>query len=212
MAKIENDVITDLVYEKIKLMILDGAMHPGEKIIKKDLAVVLGVSQTPVNEAINRLVGEKLIEQKKRHGFFIKNFSYKDLEDLFDVRAGLEGISIRLCIEELPDEKLDELTHFFDGFSNTLSGKELKKYIKEDQNFHEKIISLSGNSIIIDFDRNFDFIMKSYQKGLIRPPEETLPEHKKIIQAIKKRDAHDAQELIIMHVLKSSDIIRGKRI
>ena len=84
--------------------------------------------------------------------------------------------------------------------------------MKADQAFHQKIIELSRNSIINNFNKNFDFIMKSYQKGLIRPPKETLPEHKAIVEAVSNRDPERAQQLIIEHHLKSRRVIKEKHL
>jgi len=212
MEKIRKDALSELVYEKIKLMILEGAFKPGAKINKKELAASLDVSLTPVNEAINRLCGEGLIEQRNRQGFFIKVFTYQDLKELFAVRAGLEGIAVRLCVETLPDEKLEELLHLFDGFSLPMDEREIKRYQKADQGFHERLIALSGNSVIIAFDRSFDFIMKSYQKGLIRPPEQTLSEHHAIVHAIRAREAQKAMELVMQHQLRTRDYIQVKHL
>ncbi len=212
MDKIRKDALSELVYEKIKQMILDEALLPGRKVAKGELAQALGVSQTPVNEAINRLAGEGLIEQRTRQGFFIRVFTYEDLRDLFAVRAGMEGIALRLSVEELPPDKLEELTHHFDGFSLPMNEETKRRYMKADQAFHEHIIALSANSFIISYDRSFDFIMKSYQKGLIREPEETVDEHREIIRAIRNRDGRGAQELIMQHHLKSRDFIRKRHL
>jgi len=212
MEKIKKDALSNLVYDKIKLMILDGALKPGQKINKKELTEQLSVSQTPVNEAIIKLTGEGLIEQYERKGFFIKIFTYKDLKEFFAIRAGMEGVALRLCVEEQPDDVLDKLTHFFDNFSLPLNETSYKRYIKADQAFHQKIIELSKNSIIINFNQNFDFIMKSYQKGLIRPPEESLPEHKAIVKAVRNRDPEQAQQLLIKHHLKSRKVIKDQHL
>jgi DNA-binding GntR family transcriptional regulator len=212
MEKIRKNALRELVYDKIKLMILDGALVPGQRISKKELAERLAVSQTPVNEAINRLTGEGLIEQRSREGSCIKSFTYHDLKELFAARAGLEGIAIRLCVEELPAAELEKILHSFDGFELPMNGKEVKRYLKADQQFHETIITLSGNSVIINFDRSFDFIMKSYQKGLIRPPEETLAEHRDILAALAARDAQRAQELLMRHLLRSREVIKEQHL
>ena len=212
MEKIKKNALRELVYEKIKLMILDGALIPGQKISKKELADHLTVSQTPVSEAINRLTGEGLIEQRDREGFYIKTFTYKDLKELFAARAGLEGIAIRLCVEQLSAPELKQILCIFDGFELPMSARELKRYMKADQLFHETIILLSGNSIIVNFDRSFDFIMKSYQKGLIRSPEETLAEHREILAAIGDRDAPRAQELLMRHLLRSREVIKEQHL
>ena len=212
MIKIKNDQLIDKVYKKIKQMILDGQLIPGQKINKVELANLLGVSITPINEVVSRLAGEKFIDKMNRKGYFIKKFTFNDLKEFFAVRAGLEGIAIRLCITLLSDEELNEFNHIFDKFYLPLDEKNYNSYIKADQEFHEKIIELCGNSIIIDFDKSFNFIMKSYQKGLIRPPEETLSEHLEIINAIKERNSQKAQALITSHHLKSREVLQSKHL
>jgi DNA-binding GntR family transcriptional regulator len=210
MDKIQKNALSELVYVRIKQMILDGALVPGDRLSKKDLATTMGVSQTPVNEAVIRLSGEGLLEPRGRGGIHVRVFTYQDLRDLFAVRAGLEGIALRLCIEQLPREQLDKLTHHFDGFTLPMNDAAKALYMKADQAFHEELISLSGNSFIIGYDRGFDFIMKSYQKGLIREPEETLVEHQEIIRAIRSRDAQLGQELLIRHHVRTRAFIEDK--
>jgi len=212
MAKIKNDRLVDLVYEKVKKMIFDGVLIPGEKINKIELANILGVSITPVNEVVNRLTGEKFIDKVNGSGYFVKKLTFEELKEFFAVRAGLEGIAIRLCINELSDKKLKEFNNFFNKFILPLDEEEGKYYLKTDQEFHEKIINLCGNSIIIDFNKNFNFIMKSYQKGLIRPPEETLTEHREIIKSILERNGQKAQGLIMSHHLKSREVLKTKHL
>jgi len=212
MVKIKNDHLVDLVYEKVKQMILDGALIPGEKINKVELANILRVSITPVNEVVNRLAGEKLIDKINGSGYFVKKLTFEDLKEFFAVRAGLEGIAIRLFVNTLSDKKLDAFNNIFNKFVLPLDEKENMSYLKADQEFHEKIIELCGNSIIIDFNKNFNFVMKSYQKGLIRPPEETLSEHLEIIKAIMERNGQKAQELITSHHLKSREVLKIKHL
>ena len=207
MKKPTKDALSAMVYDTIKTMISDGALKPGLKIRKKELSETLGVSQTPVIEALNRLAGEGLIEQRGREGQFVKEFTYEDTRDLFAVRAALEGISLRLCVENLPQERLERFIHLFDGFTLPMDQQTLDRYMKADQRFHEEILGLSGNSVIETFENSFDFIMKTYRKGLIRSPEETLDEHRRIIGAILERNPLEAQELVMRHDLKTRQYI-----
>jgi DNA-binding GntR family transcriptional regulator len=203
MNKLKKENLSELVYQQIKNMIINKDLTPGEKINKKELAHTIGVSPTPVNEALLKFVNEGLIEQRERQGFYLKAFTNSDMKDLFAVRAGLEGVALRLCIETGDLKIKPEVLNAFDGFKPPLSESDYKKYQKADRLFHETILLSSGNSIIIDFIRNFDFIIKCYQKGLLRSPEETLPEHQAIIKAIRAKDAEKAQSLIMGHHLKT---------
>ena len=205
MPRIDNKILSDHVYESIRDMILNGNLEPGSKINKNDLVERLEVSLTPINAAISRLVGEKLIEQRSRYGFFIKDFDCKELQDLYAVRAGLEGIAIRLCIENGCEEELEHLAGFFARFSLPMTDEEKRLYAKEDKKFHSTIVEYSANQMIRDMNMSYAYVIRSYQKGLIRTPEETLEEHHAIVQAIKDRDGFLAQEMIIQHHLRSKE-------
>ena len=200
---IENRILTDHVYERIRDMILNGELAPRSKINKNQLSEMLDVSLTPINSAISRLTGEQLIEQRNRFGFFVKAFTCKELKELFAVRAGLEGIALRMCIESGCEEHLQELAGYFSSYELPLTEEEKQRYEREDIQFHSKIIEYSENRMINDMNQSFAYIKRSYQKGLIRPPEETLEEHKRIVDAIRRRDGFEAQEMIIQHHLIS---------
>ena len=209
MSKIENKILTDLVYDKIKKMIDDGVLGPGTKVNKIELSETLGVSQTPINDALSRLAGEKFIDQKSRQGYFVRAFSNAELSALYEVRGGLEGIAVRLCAENASDEELKEVAACFEGFVLPFNEKTYNDYIHADKVFHENIVSRSGNVVLIELANTSGYLIKSNQKGLVRPPEETLPEHREIIRALLLRDGAKAHELIIAHHLKSRDVFKA---
>lgn len=197
--RISRDALGDLVYEQIVRMLLNKDLRPGEKIQKKELAELLGVSQTPVNEAVNRLIREGIIDQKERDGLHVRVFTNRDLMELFAVRAGLEGTALHLCMENPENPKFSRILGLFDDFETPVPESRYQEYQKKDQEFHGEILKISGNRVIQDFIRNFEFILKCYQKGLIRSPDETLPEHKAIVDAIRTGKTDLAQQLIMNH-------------
>jgi DNA-binding GntR family transcriptional regulator len=208
MPKIENQALFELVYERIKTMLDDGVLSPGEKINKKILAETLGVSQTPVNEALSKLAGEKFLEQRSRQGFFIRQYSYMELSQLFELRAAIEGMAARLCAEHAQVEELGQMTKIFDGFTLPLTEQRQLDYLHADKLFHESLVRYSGNPFLMETFITSGYLPKSNQKGLIRAAEETLPEHMMIMNALRNRDAHLAQELTIIHLLRTRDWLR----
>jgi len=210
MSKIENKILTDLVYEKLKVMIDDGVLTPGQKINKLELSKMLGVSQTPINDALSRLAGEKFLEQRSRQGYFVRAFSDEELVALFEMRGALEGMAIRLCCENATSDQIEELSRCFEGFSFPLNEKTYMDYVHADKNFHEKVIRYSGNSILWELSRTSGYMIKSNMKGLTRPPEETYPEHVAMVHALKERNGDEAQRLMIQHHLKSRNVFRAK--
>ena len=204
---IDNRILTQHVYESIKALIIDGEIAPGEKVNKKQLADSLGVSQTPVNDAMSRLAGEKYLEQINRRGFFVKKFSASDLQEMFEVRAGLEGIAIRLCVERAGEEELEMLAGVFADFKLPVGEDQLDDYLEADKKFHRAVIELSGSTMIREMTESFGYMMKSYQPGLVRLPDETLSEHQGIAGAVRDRDAVAAQELVIQHHMRTAKLL-----
>ncbi|MFQ3621375.1 MAG: GntR family transcriptional regulator [Spirochaetales bacterium] len=210
MTKIENKILTDLVYEKLKAMIDDGVLAPGQKINKLDLSKLLGVSQTPINDALSRLAGEKFLEQRSRQGYFVRAFSDEELVALFEMRGALEGMAIRLCCENATGDQILELSRCFESISFPLSERTYLDYIHADKTFHEKIIKYSGNPILEELSKSSGYMIKSNMKGLTRPPEETYPEHLAMIRALNQRNGDEAQTLMTQHHLRSRNVFRSK--
>jgi DNA-binding GntR family transcriptional regulator len=209
MSRIARDALGDLVYDQIVRMLLNHDLKPGDKVLKKELATVLGVSQTPINEAVNRLLREGILEQQGRAGIFVRVFNNKDMMELFAVRAGLEGSALQLCMEDAGNPRFLRLLNLFDDFSYPIHKDRYKEYQKKDQEFHGEILKISANRVILDFIHNFEFILRCYQKGLIRNPDETLIEHKEIINAIRNSEADIAQKLIMSHHWKTREKLRN---
>jgi DNA-binding GntR family transcriptional regulator len=203
MRKIESSNLADVVYERIKAMVLEGLLVPGSKINKKELAESLSVSQTPINEAVSRLAGENLIVQRPRLGHFVRDYDNTYLSELFAVRAGLEGVALRLCVEEGSPEDLERLSCFFGGFDLPLPQQRYKEYMDEDIAFHSAIVEFAHVGLLKEFKASFGYILKTYEHGLVRPPEQTLPEHRAIIGALKQGDAAKAEDLLVEHHLAS---------
>lgn len=215
MGRVENRVLADHVYDSIKRMIEDGVLAPGTKVRKQELAETLGVSQTPINEALNRLTGEKYLFQESRQGYFVEYYSDAVLADLFAVRAAIEGIAARLCAEEATDEEIAEVCSAFSSFESTDLDGDVQRYEKSDIEFHRAIIRYSHNEAIRNLSHNHGYITKTLQRGLVRPPGETLPEHRAIIDALRVRDGEAVQHLMNEHHLKSRKHLKesseGKR-
>jgi DNA-binding GntR family transcriptional regulator len=219
MSRIESTVVADEVYRQIKIMIIEGTLEPGARIDRQILAEGLGVSMTPVNEAVARLVGERFLERRLgstrgSDGFFVPESQREALVHLFEIRAGIEGIAARLCVERIIEDSdeniLEPIKTCFTQFSDephTITQEEIDAYIIEDIRFHSLIVQGSGNPILGDIDRNLGCIHVSKVKGLIRPPNKTLQEHRAIILAMVARDSVLTQNLMAQHLLRSRDVL-----
>lgn len=203
MQQIENVALKDVIYEGIKNMIANGEIPVGERINKYQLADIFHSSPTPINDALNRLVGENIIIQVPRKGFFVREFSIEEMCDIFAIRAGVEGIAARLCCESASDEEVRELSSMFSIFHLPLDEEQTKAYRNIDTFFHKKIVQYARNSYIAQTLKLTEFQAKSNTKGLVRPPEVTFAEHMRIAEALSVRDGNKAQEEMINHLLAS---------
>jgi len=217
VTRLEATNIAEEAYLRIKGMIVEGRLPAGQYIDRKNLAEGLGVSLTPVNEALARLIGERFVdrggstERKESSGFYVRTLPVEELAHLFAVRAGLEGIAGRLCVERAIREGAspgyESLCKRFETFTSPFDEAKKAAYLAEDVLFHEGIIQESANPVLADIDGNLGCVHRSWIRGLVRSPEETLPEHRAIIAAFRTLDADLAQSLIMRHNLRSRDTL-----
>lgn len=210
--KVENKALKDYIYDKIKVLLDNGEIPVGEKINKFELAERFKVSQTPVNDALNRLVGENYLIQKPRRGFYVREYGIKELCDLFEVRAGLEGVAVYVLCERATDKQIQDITGAFDSFLHLseLSANQKKAYVQADKNFHRGIIHYANNPLILSAAISMGFLNRTYQNGIEKPFPDSFREHMSIIEAIKKRDSIAAKIAIEQHLLNTRNLLYAK--
>jgi DNA-binding GntR family transcriptional regulator len=206
MAKIEHVDLSLRVYDALKSMILSGKLAPGQKITQMKLADEIGVSRTPLLKALQMLEHELLVESIPRRGMFVKAMKPEEIIDAFDCREGLEGIAARLTAERITEVQLRKLKSLFSAYEK-VQEIPLKEYGHADQQFHKLLIQFSGNKILPRVEMIGNIHIISYNRGLIRPPKETLSEHYAIIDAIANRDGELAELHTKAHLRKSRDLL-----
>lgn len=210
MEKIEHIDLSERVYDEIKMQILSGSLVPGQKIVQEKLAQEIGVSRTPLLKALQQLESELLVESIPRRGMIVKQMGPKEIIDAFDCREALEGIAARLTSEKITEAQLKNMKKLFEpfrGINCEQPGFPDKAYRKADQRFHEMIIKISDNQVLRRIEMLGNVMLICYNRGLIRPPKDTLIEHFAIISAIEQRDGDLAEKEIRTHLRKSRDSI-----
>lgn len=203
MGLLDSRGLAQHVYEKVKLMLGEAMFAPGERINKRRLEELLGVSQTPINDALHRLLGEQFLERDGSRGFRVRRFTCREFSDLFAVRAGTEALAAWLACQNASDTELGRLRGFFADFAPPLDEVEYQRYLHEDLEFHSHVIELSGNELLLDLNERYGYMLKSNQRGLVREPIETIAEHRSIIDALVNRSADLARSLMQEHHLTS---------
>lgn len=206
---IEYSELSNSVYEELKRMILSNELAPGEKLLQEKLAAQLGVSRTPLLKALQMLEYDLLVESIPRRGMFVKKITTQELSDIYDVREGIEAVAVRLVIERADKNQVKQLKSLWEPFiqQNQIN---IEKYQKADDRFHALLLEFSGNKILEKTYRNSFLQARIVQMGIMRPPEETLPEHLELVHAIENRDFAKADEVLKQHLRRSKESIEGK--
>jgi DNA-binding GntR family transcriptional regulator len=151
--------LTELTYRSVKQRLLDGTLSEGMRLTEELLATQLGVSKSPVREALNRLEAEGLISIESRRGAYVREFSPKELRDLYEFREMLEVYAVAMA--KITPELLEELAASIERVTGYVASGDRTRHIEEDMRFHRMIAEASGNA---EFCRVFENIQ---QKGLI---------------------------------------------
>ena len=200
----------DAVYGALRDMAITFRFPPGQRINEGELAKQLSVSRTPLREAMQKLVSERLLDWQRNKGFYCRPLDAKQSFDLYEFRQSLEAISVRFACERATDAELDELGRFLDDTVDAEDDRDIDRLLHLDQNFHEGIATLSRNGEILAALRNVNariyFIRWIAMTG---QRERTQAEHRAVIEAMYRRDADRAVEVMVGHIAKRVDEIAG---
>lgn len=195
--------LADQVFEKLENDIIQGIYPRGEVLTELKLVEQLGVSRTPIREALRRLEQERLIEDTGK-GSRVLGITMEDLEDIMNIRQRIEGLAAYYAAKNLTDEGLKELAHIVDLQEFYFSKRDKEHLRQVDDAFHDMICELSRRSVISDTLIPLMRKTRRYRRVAIDNWERTtitMNEHKAIFQAIAERNADLAQELATTHIV-----------
>lgn len=209
--------LTEVAYEELKANILSGKMPPGHKLVVNDLVNEWKISNTPIKEALNRLVTEGLVEAIPRRGMRVRVFSPKELREIFEVRSIFEvhccGVAVDV-IDHHP-EALVELGDIFEEMTKIIDDEySYAKQYQLDKIFHTRIVSLSGNDMII---REFEllraniisFMIYAGKKVPLRRQADTHVEHRRILDALRAGNGEEMKSAMQVHLFNTChDILK----
>lgn len=194
------------IYQHLKNAILNGVYKPGESLIELKVARELGVSRTPVREAIRQLELEGLVSSIPNKGVIVEGVTEKDVEDIYTIRKMIEGLAARWAAEKITPEQLKELKDVLDLMEFYTQKGEIDKVSELDTQFHDIIFracqSRPLESVLSHFNH---FIQRARLVSIksIGRAQVSLEEHKKIYEALEKRDPEEAEKAMISHVEKA---------
>lgn len=210
--------LRDVVFNTLRQAILRGELKPGERLMEIQLANKLGVSRTPIREAIRKLELEGLVLMIPRKGAEVAEITEKSLRDVLEVRKALEELTVELSCDRITTEGLEELKKAAKEFESTLATGDITEIAEADVRFHDVIYQATGNPRLIQLLYNLSEQMYRYRVEYLKQKEvyaTLLKEHDEIIRCIEKQDKVAAGEAIAEHINNQfkavSDTIRTKK-
>lgn len=195
--------LRDVVFNTLRQAILRGEMEPGERLMEIQLAQKLGVSRTPIREAIRKLELEGLVIMIPRKGAEVAHITEKDMKDVLEVRSTLEELVVELAIKNVTEEKLDELKAANKVFESAVVSKDVVNIVEADVKFHDILYSMTNNARLIQIINNLREQMYRYRLEYVKDARThsiLISEHNDIIKQIREKNVSVAKTVIHQHI------------
>lgn len=205
--------LRDVVFNTLREAILKGELEPGERLMEIALAQKLGVSRTPIREAIRKLELEGLVVMAPRKGAEVAEITLKDLRDVLEVRKNLEELAVELACKKATEADIEEMKAAHEEFIKTLSQKDLTVIAEADVKFHDVIYKITGNKRLIQILNNLREQMYRYRLEYIKDEKKRMivtDEHLQIIEAIEGKNVDSAKNYIQVHIINQEKTIVEK--
>ena len=211
--------LRDVVFNTLRKAILRGELKPGERLMEIQLANKLGVSRTPIREAIRKLELEGLVLMIPRKGAEVAQITEKNMQDVLEVRKALEELSVQLACERITPEQVEEMKMAAEDFRKVLKSGDVTKIAEADVKFHDIIFAATNNQRLITLLNNLREQMYRFRVEYLKQKEcypQLLEEHDKLIALSSGGEVEEACELMGCHIDNQastvSDVIRRDQV
>lgn len=202
--------LRDVVFNALRQAIVTGELSPGERLMEIKIANKLGVSRTPVREAIRMLELEGLVVMIPRKGAEVARITEKDLRDALEVRTAIEELSVELACARIDEEGKERLKKAYMDFKEDIDTKHVQNIVDGDVKFHEVIFELTKNQRLINIAHNLREQVYRYRVEYVKDfsyHEVLVSEHYEITNAILTNDVKKAKEIMRKHLYNQELIV-----
>ena len=206
-------LLREQVYGGIKNAIISGEFEPGRRLIEERLAEDMKTSRTPVREAIQKLEREGLIHKLPRGGFAVKGISEEEVEEVFGLRAVLEGYAGYLATARIQEEELKSLEEIIRMEEAGLENMDNEEFIRLDGEFHDNLYKAAKNSRLHALLNDLRDYMYRYRVIILRYGRKAslaVQDHKDMLASIKAKNARQVEKLVRKHMTRGKDLIKMK--
>jgi len=206
----ERKSLGEHVFESLKQAIIQGNITAEEWLVESHIAETLGISRTPVREAIHKLEREGLVERQPRGGFTVLGLNRNDIEETFGIRGVLEGYAARLAAEKHNKAELEPLEKKIEEFQKALNQKKMNDLPAINTEFHDLLYALSKSPKLISIINGLRDQIYRFRKVNLKEEKFAITsnrDHRQMLQSIRKRDAEGAERLTREHILRGREIV-----
>jgi GntR family transcriptional regulator, rspAB operon transcriptional repressor len=210
---IQHENLEDKIYVRLRGLILERQILPGERVLVDQLAAEMGVSRTPLLNALRRLGQEGVVHVFPRRGIYVRRYGKAEMVRLFAVREVLDGLATRLATAQVQKAEIDDFTQAFrrhDPTSTTPAA--IRRYVELDRAFHCRLMELADNDQLRAAMDSINMRLFVWQDGVVRPPAETIPEHLAILAALRRRDPDAAEAAMRLHIRRSLEQLQREAV
>lgn len=195
--------LRDVVFNTLRQAILTGELKPGERLMEIHLADKLGVSRTPIREAIRKLELEGLVTMIPRKGAEVARITEKSMNDVLEVRRAMDALCAELACERITDEETEQLCQACVAFETAVKTRDVKKIAQADVELHDIIVKATGNQRLVQLINNLSEQMYRYRFEYIKDTSQhqrLIEEHRVIYESILKKDRETASQAARVHI------------
>lgn len=199
----EHPSLQERIYQLLRTAIIERRLQPGQPLVESKLAATLGISRNPIREAVRRLQQEGLVEARPRGGASVAAYSVEEADDLYRIRAALEGVAAALAAERITDAELDELAASLERARELLARRESEAVVREGDQFHRLVHQAARNrrlTALLEQLYAHTVVFRHLTMHLPGRADEAVRGHTEILEALRARDAARAEQLTRKHV------------
>ena len=208
---IARPTLHDAIVARVRDMIIEGELAPGTRLHEGNLGKILGVSRTPLREALKFLASEGLVELSPGKGAVVRKFSEKDVHDSLIVLGSLEGLAGRLACANATDAEIHEVRQLHDRMMDMYGKRDRLPYFKLNQSIHSAILRLSKNEALVSVHGVLQARLKRIRYIGNEGPEKwagAVADHEEIISALEARDAERLSKVLTAHMEQTWERVR----
>lgn len=203
--------LRDVVFNTLRQAILKGELKPGERLMEMHLANKLGVSRTPIREAIRMLEQEGLAVTIPRKGAQVAKMTEKDLQDVLEVRDALDELAVSCACQRMTTDQFEQLKSAMKAFEDATEGGDVRLIVETDEAFHDVIYAAAANPKLENIINSAREQMYRYRYEYVKDPsvyKQLINEHKAIIEGFDKKDVEYVKEIMHTHLNNQINAVR----